>query len=497
MEQFQYQIDAIAWMKTREADPDCSGGFLCYEMGLGKTYMMATVIKSNPGRTLILTPKSTILGWLDTLRMVSAFAFDVREFTGKDTYLDVNRPTVIVATHQSIVKNLHWFATQQFNRFVIDEAHVIRNGKTKLSMNCVLLASTIPTRWGITATPFNNSDQDIVTYMRFLHPSAVPAPPVERFKELMIRKTRAEVFPNGSKLIVHKHIYDFEFPEEKQMYEYVSQRIDELDNYIQANRGRLPRHAIGELKLLIMLRQRQSLIHPQIVLNAEKRWRKFYEENDETMTWDHSRVTKVKNIIELIKKDQKGDKNTLVITHFQDEITLISEQLKANGIHHKILNGKTSQKDRRGIEKYIGETNENMYGRLIDNATMTKLGKTLPAGAIRNIFGFISQPTVVLMQIQAGGVGISMPWVHHVINTSPDWNPFMEQQAIYRAYRLTTKHDVHVTQIYLQSTIDGTIHNLQKNKLERSLYWTDDSADTIKQYLAKNLTGDVEPEEDE
>lgn len=477
-------------MLMREADKNCRGGFNCCEMGLGKTYMTTTVICANPMRTLILTPKSTILGWLETLRSASQFAFDVRVFDPK-MVIDQSRPTVVVATHQACVIHLAKMCELHFQRLVVDEVHIIRNVKAKIHMKIVDLARAIPIRWGLTATPFNNHDSDIYSYIRFMFPLASTPMPTSLFKDIMFRKIRSDVFPDGKKLIINKHIYDFEFPEEKKMYAYVSQRLDEMDQYIGANRGRLPRQVVGELKLLIMLRQRQATISPQIVLNAEKRWRIALEEDGDVMKWDHTRVTKINHIAKLIENDQRDGKNTLVITHFKDEIGLLADMLTSKKVHHKILNGKTSLKQRRVIERYGLDTNSNMNGQLIDKFSKQKMGgRLLPEDVMRHILGFASIPTVVLMQIQAGGVGISMPWIHHVINTSPDWNPFLERQAIYRAYRLTTKHDVHVTQIYLQLTIDGNIHTKQIQKLTRSLHWTGDTEPTIQDFLVMNLHGE-------
>ena len=92
-------------------------------------------------------------------------------------------------------------------------------------------------------------------------------------------------------------------------------------------------------------------------------------------------------------------------------------------------------------------------------------------------------PEVVILQIQAGGVGISLPWIHHVGNAAPDWNPFLEQQSIYRAFRVTTKHDVRVTSLYFERTIDLEIQKKQAMKLERSLEWTGDTVESISEYI--------------
>lgn len=475
---FHFQEEALEWMRMREQDPVCRGGFLCHEMGLGKTWMMASNIQKNPVRTLVLTAKSTLLGWCETLRTVGNFGFGVLEFK-KPRDLPAGS-LVLVATHQSVLRNAGWFGSQGFGRLVVDEAHVMRNAGTRLNVRLMNLAPHIPIRWGMTATPFNNRDADIGSYMRFLFAGRM-APDIKVFKWLMMRKTRADVLPQGPRLMISKHIYTFEHPEEREMYEWVSGRIQDDQNWLMANQRRIPMHVMGAMMLTLLLRQRQATIHPQLVLNAEKRWRSQWAAAHPVEDWNPEHCTKLCHIVELIENDQKQGKSTMVVTHFADEIKMLEEMLLKRGIRVSILNGKTPLADRRSLEKksalapgYVG-------------AILNQKNK-LPADIIRQVLSYYSSPSVVLLQIQAGGVGISLPWVHHVINTSPDWNPFLEQQAMYRAYRITTPHDVRVTQVYLQQTIDGHIHGLQREKLLRSLFWTGDDAETIEPFFARELT---------
>lgn len=501
MNLYPYQQEAIAWMEQRERCKTVRGGFLCHEMGLGKTVMTTTLFKRRLlHRTLILTPKSTLLGWLETLRTVGNFAFNVYEFR-KGLVLPTDRPAVVVATHQSVLRNREWFVAERFQRILVDEAHVLRNLGGKVAQTIIALARDIPIRWGVTATPYNNKDSDMNAYMAFLFPHlAIDARPATTvFKHLMLRKLRAEVFPTGPKLVISKHVYEFEHPEEQEMYDFVAQRIDQQAQWLAANRNHLPHHVVGAMIILQMLRERQATIHPQIVLNAERVWRNAWNHamgggaDVDVPEWDKTRVTKINHVLEMVKKDQKTFRSTLVITHFKDEINLIAERLESAGIPYKILNGKTGKVERRRIETFGQHTmNRGYTAAFVDRWAKQRTGKHLPDDVLRHLLKFTHRPTVVLMQIQAGGVGLSLPWIHHVINMSPDWNPFLERQAIFRAYRLTTPHDVHVTQLFLRDTIDRTIHTRQMQKLVRALYWTGDDESTVHDFAAPEMIDDAE-----
>lgn len=464
---YSFQDDAVDWMKIRELDTKVPGGFLCHEMGLGKTRMMCRLISENIlPVTLILTTKSTLHGWLDELREQSRFRFDVLEFSSGKIVPELDkvfgRPCVVVGTHQSIFKSF----LLSVDRLVIDEGHVIRN-RGKLYERVINIPSRY--RWLMTATPYNNGTTDIGAYTEFLKPGLS----AKAFKHYMLRKTRDEIYPDGPTIKVSKYVYDFETEEERRLYDFVEGQIENVEEWIDHNRGRVPRHVLNTIGFGLMIRKRQAAIHPQIVLDAEKKWREQIEETDEPVENWKSNVTKFKHILKMVKKDQSERKNTMIVTHFQRELELLQETLTNAGIHVEILNGHTTSEQRRILEK------KQVYSDIVGALKDTPIACV--AGLIAS---FVESPVVLLLQIKAGGVGLSLPWVHHVINTSPDWNPFLELQAMYRAYRITTKHDVSVTNMYFKHTIDMRIQDQQTRKLVESLQWTGDAEYTITDFIS-------------
>jgi SNF2 family DNA or RNA helicase len=485
MTSYSYQDEAVEWMDLREQDRQTPGGFLCHEMGLGKTHMMSrhisTQLKRAP-RTLLLTTKSTVKGWLDTLRAYSKFSFDVRE--GIDAPITAGRPTVLVATHHSILKKDVFIPV--VDRFVVDEAHVMRNQK-KMFTKMVEVSAASRYRWGLTATPFNNKDSDMRAYVKFLRPTAEHTDG-RLFQHFFLRKVREDVVTGGPKLHVRKVAYDFEFEEERRLYEYVSGRIDEGHAWIQANARLIPWRQRGNMIMTLMLRQRQAAIHPQLVLNAEKVWAAQMPGGADVGDWDRSRVSKVKRIVDMVKADQARRRSTMIITHFKEEMKMLRERLEEEGIKVGTIDGKTKSDVRRGFETR-GDTfkEEERFSALpiVDEWTKTLGLGLIPEDIHSVIRGFLDPPPMVLLlQIQAGGVGLSLPWVHHVINASPDWNPFLEQQAMYRAYRINTKHDVHVTSLHFRETIEVHIHQKQVTKLERGAEWLGDDPERIRPFTA-------------
>jgi SNF2 family DNA or RNA helicase len=180
----------------------------------------------------------------------------------------------------------------------------------------------------------------------------------------------------------------------------------------------------------------------------------------------------------MVKADQKKGESTMIVTHFKTELELLQQALNKAGIKTEVLSGKTPQKQRTKMEGYGNPATPTEIKDIIDETTF------IPDDVINIINSFIDGPRVLLLQIKAGGVGISLPWVNHVVNTSPDWNPFLELQAVYRAYRINTRHNVRVTSMYFRDTVDTRIQDRQKLKFEQSLEWTGDDPKSISEYIS-------------
>jgi superfamily II DNA or RNA helicase len=283
-------------------------------MGLGKTHMMCSLIKEKirkVHRTLLLTTKSTIGSWHDTLTSYSKSEFEVS--VGAVGVISPTRPTVVVATHHSVLKHTDWFVLQSFDRVIVDEAHIMRN-RGRIFQRIREIATAAKYRWGVTATPFNNTDKDMLCYMQFLRPSEADVNP-KAFKHYFIRKLRSDVMNDGPSLNITKMVYSFETEEEQKMYDYVSHRIDETNDWVQRNRSVVPWRMRGQIVLTMIMRKRQAAIHPQLVLNAEKVWAK--QMGEVIPDWDSKKVTKLNKIMDLVSEDQRSKKNTMIITHFK------------------------------------------------------------------------------------------------------------------------------------------------------------------------------------
>uniref|UniRef100_A0A182RKF7 Transcription termination factor 2 n=1 Tax=Anopheles funestus TaxID=62324 RepID=A0A182RKF7_ANOFN len=215
IELMAHQRHALAWMLWRETQKP-RGGILADDMGLGKTLsMISLVLKSaeldpdgelleraseseneddenlNPnggwkgkgrkdyyaGGTLIVCPASLMRQWEGEITnrvKHNSLSVCVHHGTQRETkprhlakydivittYNIVSRESKVTGRGGDGVYGVNW------ERIILDEAHVIRNHKSNMSESCCGLKGRY--RWLLTGTPIQNKEMDVYALMKFL-----------------------------------------------------------------------------------------------------------------------------------------------------------------------------------------------------------------------------------------------------------------------------------------------------------------------------------------
>lgn len=71
---------------------------------------------------------------------------------------------------------------------------------------------------------------------------------------------------------------------------------------------------------------------------------------------------------------------------------------------------------------------------------------------------------VILVSLRAGNAGLNLTAASRVIILDPFWNPYIEMQAVDRAYRIGQQREVKVYRILTTETVEDRIVELQKRK---------------------------------
>jgi SNF2 family DNA or RNA helicase len=71
---------------------------------------------------------------------------------------------------------------------------------------------------------------------------------------------------------------------------------------------------------------------------------------------------------------------------------------------------------------------------------------------------------VMFVSLRAGNAGLNLVAASRVIIMDPFWNPYIEMQAVDRAYRIGQKSPVKVYRILVKETVEDRIADLKEKK---------------------------------
>lgn len=441
-----HQVDGVRWLLEKELAGYKLGGILGDDPGLGKTIQIAALIYGNKGQcpvetTLIVVPVSVLVQWKEVMNYVVGeenvyIHVGNKRAKGSEIKEQCNGKLVCLTTYgvlnqDSIYKvgekeTKGHFAIHNWHRIVLDEGHQIRNPKTKISKVARILSAQY--RWILSGTPIQNSSGDIATLMKFI---GVPKMKVEDLvSEFMLRRTKEILYSAGllDRFTIVNHSCEFTTGYEQELYKAIQDQTMYEYSQLETSKG------ISQMMLLeLMIRLRQAAIHPDIALKSLHT--KYPETGFDKLKMDTKKIpTKIFHMIEEVKKT-KG--MSLVFTHFRHEMDYIKSKLRENNIFAECYNGGQLVSERK---KILGKFKYSNFKKFKVSGK-----KCVPIPPSE------SRPTVLIIQIKAGGVGLNLQKFSNVFFVSPDWNPANEIQAIARAHRIGQDKKVNVHKFTLIS----------------------------------------------
>lgn len=444
---FPHQIDGIHWMLDKEingtAVPNKDGatntiiygGFQCDDMGLGKTIQIASVIINNPCRyTLLIAPLAMIDTWASVLSKAGCAVHQVldgewtTDFTAPVRPTRRIRPAIFITNYEKLYHRPSLFK-REWDRVVLDEAHKIRNGDGDVARYARKIIA--PIRWVVTGTPLVNSLKDVVSLFAFL---GVPTSKLWRWEprfELVLPQLLLHRSLDSLRSLIKDappvpqihHLYlPFDTVDEEEFYYgvqgagefYAKERLSSSEAF----------------KLL--LRLRQLSVHPQVYINAKRReLGRSYTRPD----WKGS-STKLHKIKEIISSntDAATPHNYIIFCQFMDEMSLMRQFLIDEGLVD----------DERCL-LYCGSMTQS------ERAETLLKSKQLCKPPLAATDTTTKKPTILLLQLHAGGVGLNLQEYDRMIFVSPWWTSAMIDQAVARSVRMGQTKTVHVYHLHLDA----------------------------------------------
>ncbi|MBQ4840509.1 DEAD/DEAH box helicase [Bacillus safensis] len=412
---------------------------LADEVGLGKTVEAGLIIKEYMIRglakkILILVPASLVSQWVQELR--TKFYIDAVE--QKKSYV-WEQCDVVVSSIDTAKRQPHrdTILSIAYDMVIIDEAHKLKNNKTKnyefvRNLNkkfCLLL----------TATPIQNRIGEIFNLVSLLKPGHLgnehqfkdlfakkdlQLEDHDRLKQLvnkvMIRNRRQDTGIEWTKRHVKTISIDFS-PTEQALYDEIC-KLKENPSYTK--------HMFS-----IMTLERECCSSREAVYMTIK---KMQEEEKHIL--GSSAITQIMEKINQVEQNSKALEVVKLIQQLNEKVIIFTEY-RATQIYLQWFlqqNGISSVPFRGGFKRGKKDWMKDLF----------------------------RERAQVLIATEAGGEGINLQFCNQIINYDLPWNPMRLEQRIGRIHRLGQERDVHIYNMSTNGTVEEHILKLLYEKIQ-------------------------------
>ncbi|XP_031616809.1 chromatin-remodeling complex ATPase chain Iswi-like [Contarinia nasturtii] len=443
-----YQIRGLNWMISLYENG--INGILADEMGLGKTLQTISLIgylkhfKNNCGPHIVIVPKSTLQNWMNEFQKwcpsIRAVCLIGDQDKRTQFIRDVLMPgewEVCITSYEMCIREKSVFKKFNWRYMVIDEAHRIKNEKSKLSE--ILREFKTANRLLLTGTPLQNNLHELWALLNFLLPDVFNS--ADDFDEwfntnqclgddslvarlhavlrpFLLRRLKSEV---EKRLKPKKEIKIFVGLSKMQREWYTKILMKDID--IVNGAGKMEKMRLQN----ILMQLRKCTNHPYLFDGAEP---------GPPYTTDKHLITNCGKMVvldKLLPKLQEQRSRVLIFSQMTRMLDILEDYCYWRQFQYCRLDGKTAHEDR---DRYISEYNaEN------------------------------SEKFIFMLSTRAGGLGINLATADVVIIYDSDWNPQMDLQAMDRAHRIGQKKQVRVFRFITENTVEEKVIERAEVKL--------------------------------
>ncbi|XP_017885748.1 TATA-binding protein-associated factor 172 [Ceratina calcarata] len=479
-------------------------GVLCDDMGLGKTLQTLCILALDHHRnphvppSLVVCPPTLTGHWVyEAEKFFEAKNLSVLQYAGTPPEREKLRPRVtyhrlIVASYDIVRKDIDYFERRQWNYCVLDEGHVIKNGKTKSAKATKRLHANH--RLILSGTPVQNDVLELWSLFDFLMPgflgtekqfAAKYSRPILACREpkagpkeqeagalamealhrqvlpFLLRRNKEDVLQDLPPKITQDYYCDLS-QLQKMLYEdFRSRHSASLLSGDASGNDPHGGHVFEALRYL-----RNVCNHPKLVLSQKH------------------------PLYETICVNLKQQKSTLGEIEHGAKLPALKQLLLDCGIGqpqqqqpHQPRNSTTADISSTQQQQLVSPHRALIFCQLkamldivekdllrvhLPTVTYLRLDGGIPATQRHSVVArFNADPSidVLLLTTQVGGLGLNLTGADTVIFVEHDWNPMKDLQAMDRAHRIGQKKVVNVYRLITRSTVEEKIMGLQKFKL--------------------------------
>ncbi|KAK0621437.1 hypothetical protein B0T17DRAFT_534049 [Bombardia bombarda] len=476
-------------------------GILCDDMGLGKTLQTLCIVASDHHQravdyektgaddcrklpSLIVCPPTLSGHWQQEIKTYAPF-LKVETYVGppaerKALKDHLDKPDIVITSYDVCRNDIDIIEKYNWNYVVLDEGHLIKNPKAKISMAVKRLSSNH--RLILTGTPIQNNVLELWSLFDFLMPGFLGAEKVflDRFAKpiansryskasskeqeagalaiealhkqvlpFLLRRLKEEVLDDLPPKILQNYYCDLSDLQRKLFEDFTKKESAKITEEAGRDDKDAKQHIFQALQYMRKLCNSPALVMKPGHKAYDDTQRFLAKQN--TSLEDPAHAPKLTALRDLLVDCGIGvegqDSSDPLYTPIKPHRALIFCQMK----------------------EMLDMVQNTVIKSMLPSVSYLRLDGSVEPNRRQDIVNkFNSDPSydVLLLTTSVGGLGLNLTGADTVIFVEHDWNPQKDLQAMDRAHRIGQKKVVNVYRLITRGTLEEKILSLQRFKID-------------------------------
>ncbi len=452
-----YQKRGVAWLRFLEQLG--LNGCLADDMGLGKTMqVIARLVQEREGDdglapTLLVAPTSVLGNWSKEIeKFAPHLGTLIHHGPGRERDLNAFRrlaedKAMVITSYALARLDQNLFSAVDWHRVVLDEAQNIKNPKA--AQTKAVLKLKAGHRLALTGTPVENRLTDLWSIFNFVNPGYLDTQ--ARFRkrfELPVQRDNDPVQTATLKRLVEPFILR-RVKTDKAIIKDLPDKVEAIQ-YCNLSKEQAALYESVVRDVERQLEEKEGIERQGLMLSTLMKLKQICNHPAQFLqdgsAFTPERSHKLERLGEMLEEVMTEGDSVLIFSQFTEVGSQLEKLLKQGlGYNTYYLHGGTSRGRREAMIEAFQDPE--------------------------------SEPSIFVLSLKAGGVGITLTKANHVFHFDRWWNPAVEDQASDRAFRIGQEKNVFVHKFVTLGTLEERINDMieEKKALAGAIVGNDES----------------------